>query len=243
MRTLVRRDFQQAFERVDVIAAPTTPGVAFKFGEKEDPLQMYLNDVFTIPGQPVGAAGRLGAGGLHDGRASPSGCSSIGRAFDEATLLRVAHAYERATTWHEQEARAPGAKPAMTDYETVIGLEVHAQLLTASKMFCGCSTIFGGEPNTRTCPVCQGMPGTLARHQPPRRGVRDQDGAGARLRGERAEPLRAEALLLSRHAEELPDQPVRGAPGRARRASRSRWTAPRGPSASSASISRRTSAS
>jgi len=49
----------------------------------------------------------------------------------------------------------------MTDYETVIGLEVHAQLLTASKMFCGCSTVFGGEPNTRTCPVCQGMPGTL----------------------------------------------------------------------------------
>src|SRR5262249_38638486 len=49
----------------------------------------------------------------------------------------------------------------MADYETVIGLEVHAQLLTASKMFCGCSTVFGGEPNTRTCPVCQGMPGTL----------------------------------------------------------------------------------
>jgi aspartyl-tRNA(Asn)/glutamyl-tRNA(Gln) amidotransferase subunit B len=49
----------------------------------------------------------------------------------------------------------------MRDYETVIGLEVHAQLLTASKMFCGCSTTFGGEPNTRTCPVCQGMPGTL----------------------------------------------------------------------------------
>jgi aspartyl-tRNA(Asn)/glutamyl-tRNA(Gln) amidotransferase subunit B len=49
----------------------------------------------------------------------------------------------------------------MTDHETVIGLEVHAQLLTASKMFCGCSTVFGGEPNTRTCPICQGMPGTL----------------------------------------------------------------------------------
>ena len=47
------------------------------------------------------------------------------------------------------------------EWEAVIGLEVHAQLLTASKMFCGCSTAFGGEPNTRTCPVCQGMPGTL----------------------------------------------------------------------------------
>jgi len=49
----------------------------------------------------------------------------------------------------------------MTEYEIVIGLEVHAQLLTVSKMFCGCSTVFGGEPNTRTCPVCQGMPGSL----------------------------------------------------------------------------------
>src|SRR5207253_6061172 len=47
VRTLVQRDFQRAFERVDVIVAPTTPGVAFKMGEREDPLQMYLNDVFT----------------------------------------------------------------------------------------------------------------------------------------------------------------------------------------------------
>src|SRR5262245_27363047 len=49
----------------------------------------------------------------------------------------------------------------MTDYEIVIGLEVHAQLLTVSKMFCACSTAFGGAPNTQTCPICQGMPGTL----------------------------------------------------------------------------------
>ncbi|MEK6530213.1 MAG: Asp-tRNA(Asn)/Glu-tRNA(Gln) amidotransferase GatCAB subunit B, partial [candidate division NC10 bacterium] len=48
-----------------------------------------------------------------------------------------------------------------TDYETVIGLEVHAQLLTRSKMFCGCPTTFGGLPNSQTCPVCQGMPGIL----------------------------------------------------------------------------------
>ena len=49
----------------------------------------------------------------------------------------------------------------MTDYEVVIGLEVHAQLLTRSKMFCGCPTTFGAPPNTQTCPICQGMPGTL----------------------------------------------------------------------------------
>jgi aspartyl-tRNA(Asn)/glutamyl-tRNA(Gln) amidotransferase subunit B len=58
----------------------------------------------------------------------------------------------------------PEAAPAMTSatpLETVIGLEVHAQLLTATKMFCGCSTAFGAAPNTQTCPICQGMPGTL----------------------------------------------------------------------------------
>ena len=95
VRTLVRRDFQQAFERVDVIAAPTTPGVAFKFGEKEDPLQMYLNDVFTIPGNLSGLPGlSVPAGFTMAGL--PIGLQLIGRAFDEATLLRVAHAYERA---------------------------------------------------------------------------------------------------------------------------------------------------
>jgi aspartyl-tRNA(Asn)/glutamyl-tRNA(Gln) amidotransferase subunit A len=98
VRTLVRRDFERAFERVDVIVAPTTPNVAFKHGEKEDPLSMYLNDVFTLPVNLAGLPGlslRCGfsAAGL------PIGLQLIGRAFEEATLLRAAHAYERATDW------------------------------------------------------------------------------------------------------------------------------------------------
>ena len=102
VRTLVRRDFQEAFERVDVIAAPTTPGVAFKFGEKEDPLQMYLNDVFTIPGNLSGLPGvSVPAGFTMAGL--PIGLQLVGRAFDEAALLRVAHAYERATPWHTRK--------------------------------------------------------------------------------------------------------------------------------------------
>jgi aspartyl-tRNA(Asn)/glutamyl-tRNA(Gln) amidotransferase subunit A len=106
VRTLVRRDFQQAFERVDLIVAPTTPNVAFKMGEKEDPLQMYLNDVFTIPVNLAGLPGlSMPAGFTRTGL--PIGLQLIGRPFDEATLLRAAHAYERATEWHTRKPPLP----------------------------------------------------------------------------------------------------------------------------------------
>ena len=103
VRTLIRRDFEAAFEKVDVIVGPTTPGVAFKHGEKEDPLAMYLNDIFTVPANLSGNPGvsvpcGFSASGL------PIGLHVVGRAFDEATILRVAHAYERATSWR---ARRP----------------------------------------------------------------------------------------------------------------------------------------
>src|SRR3989475_5716789 len=102
VRALVQRDFQQAFERVDVIVAPTTPGVAFKMGEREDPLQMYLNDVFTIPVNLAGLPGvSIPAGFTQTGL--PIGLQIIGKAFDEATVLRVARAYEAATPWHERK--------------------------------------------------------------------------------------------------------------------------------------------
>jgi aspartyl-tRNA(Asn)/glutamyl-tRNA(Gln) amidotransferase subunit A len=102
VRTLVLRDFQRAFELVDVIVAPTTPGVAFTMGERADPLQMYLNDVFTIPCQPGRAARAVRARRIHpDGL--PIGLQLIGKAFDEATLLRTAKAYEGATRWRERK--------------------------------------------------------------------------------------------------------------------------------------------
>jgi len=106
VRTLVRRDFQQAFERVDLIVCPTTPNVAFKLGEKEDPLQMYLNDVFTIPANLAGLpALSLPCGFTLGGL--PIGLQLIGKPFDEATLLRVAHAYEQAAPWR-------GRRPVLT---------------------------------------------------------------------------------------------------------------------------------
>jgi aspartyl-tRNA(Asn)/glutamyl-tRNA(Gln) amidotransferase subunit A len=101
VRTLVRREFEAAFERVDVLAAPTTPGVAFKHGDKADPLAMYMNDVYTIPASMTGLPAvsvpcGFSAAGL------PIGLQLIGRALDEPTILRAAHAYEQATPWRER---------------------------------------------------------------------------------------------------------------------------------------------
>ena len=102
VRTLVQRDFQKAFERVDVIVAPTTPSAAFRMGEREDPLSMYLNDVFTIPVNLAGLPGlAIPAGFTQAGL--PIGLQIIGKAFDEATLLRVAKAYEAATPWRSRK--------------------------------------------------------------------------------------------------------------------------------------------
>ena len=102
VRTLVLRDFQRAFELVDVIVAPTTPGVAFTMGERADPLQMYLNDVFTIPVNLAGLPGLSVLGGFTR-TGLPIGLQLIGKAFDEATLLRTAKAYEGATRWQERK--------------------------------------------------------------------------------------------------------------------------------------------
>ena len=109
VRTLVRRDFEQAFERVDVIAAPATPGVAFKLGEKSEPLQMYLNDIFAVPVNLAGLPGiSVPAGFTANGL--PIGLQLVGRAFDEATVLRAAHAYERSTDWHARRPPLGGTK-------------------------------------------------------------------------------------------------------------------------------------
>ncbi len=102
VRTLIRRDFDQAFERVDVVACPTSPTTAFKLGERtDDPLQMYLADVFTLAVNLAGICGiSVPCGFDEDGL--PIGLQLIGPAFGEETILRVAHAYEQAAAWHTQ---------------------------------------------------------------------------------------------------------------------------------------------
>ena len=100
VRTLIRRDFEQAFEACDVVATPTTPTPAFGLGEKtEDPLQMYLEDIFTVPANLAGIPGLSLPCGLAGGL--PVGLQLLGRPFDEATLLRCGAAYQRLTRHHE----------------------------------------------------------------------------------------------------------------------------------------------
>ena len=99
VRTLIKRDFDEAFVQVDVIAAPTSPTVAFPLGARtDDPYQMYLADVFTIPGNMAGIPGVAMPCGFSDGL--PVSLQLLGKAFDEGTVLGVAHAYEQATDWH-----------------------------------------------------------------------------------------------------------------------------------------------
>jgi len=99
VRTLIKRDFDRVFESFDVIAGPTAPTTAFRIGEKVgDPLTMYLNDICTIPVSLAGAPAISVPCGLADGL--PVGLQIIGKPFDEATVLRAAHAYEQATEHH-----------------------------------------------------------------------------------------------------------------------------------------------
>lgn len=102
VRTLIKRDFEDAFNSVDVIATPTSPTPAFKIGEKADnPLQMYLSDIFTISVNLAGVPGvSIPCGFTPDNL--PVGLQIIGRHFDEETILRVAYAYEQSTEWHKR---------------------------------------------------------------------------------------------------------------------------------------------
>ena len=99
VRTLIGREFRDAFRRFDVLVTPTSPTVAFRLGDKvEDPVQMYLSDVCTIPVNIAGLPAMSVPAGFVDGL--PVGMQIIGRPLGEETILRAAHAYEQATEWH-----------------------------------------------------------------------------------------------------------------------------------------------
>jgi aspartyl-tRNA(Asn)/glutamyl-tRNA(Gln) amidotransferase subunit A len=102
VRTLIKRDFENAFQDVDVIAAPTSPDTAFKIGEHvNDPLAMYLEDVFTLPANLAGVPGISFNVGF-DKNNLPVGLQLIGPHFREDLLLQVTHAYQQVTDWHRK---------------------------------------------------------------------------------------------------------------------------------------------
>ena len=160
VRTRIAEDFRRAFERFDFVVTPTSPWTAFELGAKtDDPLAMYLNDFLHVPMSLAGipaisipcgperrAAGRLPARRAGVQREPPARRRARARAGDR---LR----------------REPSARLSATggkiEYEPVIGLEIHVQLSTRTKMFCGCELSFGRPPNIHTCPVCLGLPGAL----------------------------------------------------------------------------------
>jgi aspartyl-tRNA(Asn)/glutamyl-tRNA(Gln) amidotransferase subunit A len=103
VRTLIKKDFEEAFRQVDVIVTPTSPTAAFKIGEKTaDPLQMYLSDIFTISVNLAGVPGISIPCGFTSNNL-PIGLQLIGKHFDEESILKVAYAYEQTTEWHKRK--------------------------------------------------------------------------------------------------------------------------------------------
>ncbi|MCB1632681.1 MAG: Asp-tRNA(Asn)/Glu-tRNA(Gln) amidotransferase GatCAB subunit A, partial [Pseudomonadales bacterium] len=99
IRRLIAEDFRAAFAAVDVIAGPSSPSPAFRFGEKSsDPVTMYLEDIYTIAANLAGVPALSIPAGLADGL--PVGLQLIGRHLDEARILNVAHRFQQVTDWH-----------------------------------------------------------------------------------------------------------------------------------------------
>jgi aspartyl-tRNA(Asn)/glutamyl-tRNA(Gln) amidotransferase subunit A len=104
VRTLIMGDFLKVFENVDVILTPVTPTPAFRIGEKvNDPLQMYLSDIFTIPTNLAGTCGMSIPAGISTA-GLPVGLQLIGRPFGEEEIIRAGYAFEQATEWHKLKA-------------------------------------------------------------------------------------------------------------------------------------------
>ena len=244
VRRRIAEDFGRAYEHADVLLTPASPSVAFKFGDKTDnPLAMYLCDTYTIPSNLSGDPGDQRA--VRHRRRRPArrraGARPGARRAGDVPGRRRAGAEGGMNAMRQPRSVTTASWPrnAMSDFEMVIGLEVHVELATATKLFSGSPNRFGDEPNTNIDPVTLGLPGRPAGAQPQRRRAGDAHRPGPQLH-RAAVHLPPQELLLPGHAEGVPDQPVRRAAQRRRLARPAR----RHPgSASSGPTSRRTPAS
>ena len=205
VRTLIRRDFDAAFERVDVLVSPTSPTVAFRLGERvQDPLAMYLSDVCTIPSSLAGLPSLSIPCGLSDGL--PVGLQLAGPAFSENRLLRRgprARGARSASTRGRRGSCDRGGAPG----RPVIGLEIHVQLATRTKMFCGCDAELRRPAEHPHLPGLPGPPGRPAGDQPGGGAARDPGRPGARLRraaGVRSSTARTTSIRTSRRRTRSP---------------------------------------
>ena len=195
VRRLIADDFARAYAQCDVIMGPTAPSPAFRIGAKaDDPVQMYLNDIFTIAGNLTGAPGDVDPLRLRPARPAD-------RAADPGQLLRRGEAAERRASVPAGDRLARDARRRARrhmKWEVVIGLETHAQLSTASKIFSGASTAFGAAPNTQASAVDIALPGVLPvlNRGAVERAIRFGLAVGAH--DQPAQRVRAQELLLSR---------------------------------------------
>ncbi len=172
-RTLIARDFDRAFARCDLIACPAASSPAFEFGAKSDPYSMYLMDYYTIPmalaglpalSVPCGWSPRRTGRRANAGRLAARG-SAVRR---EAAAGRGARVRTRDAARAGAQAGARGRARVNVDLRSRHRHRVPRRAQTRTKMFCGCANEFGGEPNTKVCPVCLGMPGAFPCRTPRR---------------------------------------------------------------------------
>ena len=160
VRQLIADDFRQAFADVDVIAGPTAPSPAFRLGDKvDDPIQMYLNDIYTIGANLAGLpAISVPCGFVND---LPVGLHLVAPHFAEGRVV----AGSASVPGSDGMAHGVSGGIQMSAWEVVIGLEVHTQLATQSKIFSAAATQYGAEPNSQACLVDLGVSGRAAGSQ------------------------------------------------------------------------------
>ncbi len=160
VRRLIRDDFARAFKEVDVLMGPTSPETAFKLGAKaDDPVKMYMADVFTIAVNLAGLPALSMPSGFVDGL--PAGTQVIGNYFQEGRILNVAHRYQMATDWHQ---RIPERFNEFLFAQWLGSGDRAGSARTAGhplEDFSGASTATGDEPNSHASLIDLGMPGTL----------------------------------------------------------------------------------